>query len=184
MLLSSDIDIVIDQEGGWKLTHDPNDVDGGWTYAGITAKAWSYNGNNIHSYEDMKNWIVQDTKDAHDTVYKIYNVIVDAIDLYPYLTKQQVSVCHLSCAVNIGTPTFHDLLRIKTPKDIKSFLRAWHEHYNKLVKDNAEAWKLWAQHLEDAHNQHTLVIDRDKKPKTLRAEYIDGWFNRVEFFRK
>lgn len=198
-MLSSEqkvIDIIIDcDEGGWKLTSSSNDNDGGWTFAGITANVWNeyYGELSPFSHTDMAHFIAGDLERAKSEIYSIYydgyyqplqNALHPITNIAPSL---------LSCAVNCGVNTAVSLIN-KVKGDHLAFLRAWHLYYCDLVRANAEAWRDYARDLEEElllEMKASERLDADgrinqiqqERPRTLRAEYIAGWFNRVERYR-
>lgn len=110
--------IVEQQEGGWKLTQNANDPDGGWTYAGVTAKEFGevafeggeqkYPGpmqiDTFHSY-------MEDGLEAVKlTVYSIYyHHYYEPL----HLAEMPASIRGplFSCAVNCGLETAGKLLQ-------------------------------------------------------------------------
>jgi len=185
--------VVEQDEGGWVLTSNPNDPDGGWTFGGAIAEHWIkyFEKNTLHlpTFEqktfirvlienDIKNQAVQIWIDRGIEIYytEFYQQLLKTVcaekGLYPV---------EFSCAINIGPANAYQL-HLKAiqacgqnedePGDYeKHFCKAWIDHYVELVKKNAEAWALYA------------TVDRasaqSKKPATLRAEFLHGWINRV-----
>jgi lysozyme family protein len=112
--LKSFIDwMILRDEGGWKLTSNADDPDGGWTYAGVTTKIYevfqkkrSQDAGFIgHSPRVSRNKIEELLEKFRDRVNEdIYQIYFDefikpiAIDKLP----QPLQPAALSCAVNIG----------------------------------------------------------------------------------
>lgn len=183
-------DIIINEEGGWKLTSDPNDNDGGWTFAGVTRKTWEAYQSKVTntsvtiSIEEIKEEIVRDIDLAKRTVYAIYEyefvkpiqqLCRNGNDTFPTPTI-------LSCAINVGPETAYNIWKSNAGK---SFIDNWHGYYFGLIKKNAEAWRDYALYLEWCQSPGNFPkVGNEEKPKTLRAEYINGWYNRVERYRK
>lgn len=205
------IDVVIThptQEGGWKLTQNANDPDGGWTYAGCTS-------NTFHAYcrktpgnEDL-DFNAQDMVHAIATIKAqidrlIYNIYFE--NYWQAMMLDRITPClrgaMLSCGVNCGTGTAQKILSAATlaavheeslsdEKRVAFFLREWTRHYHDLVVENAKAWwlqcKAFEHELEDGGvnvNEKNIDQIRDNLPKVFRAGSLGGWFNRVEFWRK
>lgn len=212
--------IVEKQEGGWKLEpEDKNDLDGGWTYAGVTR-------NTLEHYlysktpESKLDWtldVIQeylkppDEDKARRLIYELYkNRFIDKLSLFQLPAAIRGPL--LSAAINIGVEEAVKLLqrslntgfnvdhRIKvdgnlgpvTVKamvgwmqfvDLPEFLSEWMRFYINLVQENGRAWRLCAI----SHARVQTGQDLDKPitplPKTLRSEYLEGWFNRIEFWR-
>lgn len=175
-------DIIMKEEGGWHLSSNPNDNDGGWTYAGVTATTWYTYTKQPFSYSGMVKQLATDPQDVANHIFDIYFE-----EYYLVLAKNrtdQVLQEELSCAINVGVGTAVGL--IQKVKDTKTdFLTVWHMYYFNLIKMNARAWKAYAEYLEWIAKGGPAVSDQEvvMKPKTLRAEFINGWFNRVERYR-
>jgi Putative secretion activating protein len=219
------IDRVIGQEGGWVLTSNKNDPDGGWTYAGVTARTFGkllYDaGQQKYSGPADLNTFKESLRTESDLVSgSIYNIYYT--EFWQPLHFDDVSFAGrgplLSCAVNLGLDdavfvlqrainllvedVFKGILDYKEkllkvdghlgPKTVtmlkwaatesntlfKTFLlQEWMRQYINLVQKNAEAWKKYAQALE------TGQANKSGEPATLRAANLEGWFNRVEYWR-
>lgn len=186
-------DIIINEEGGWKLTSDPNDNDGGWTFAGVTRKVWEAYESKVTnnpvtiSLETIKEEIVKDIELARHTVYAIYEYEF----VRPVQRKCQISTdifptaAILSCAINCGPDTAYDIWTKGNRSTDTAFLNTLHHYYFNLIKKNAEAWRDYALYLEwkTTAGSGLTAPEPIEKPKTLRAEYINGWYNRVERYR-
>lgn len=146
--------VVQRDEGGWILSKNSQDNDGGWTYGGMTAKKF-------HEYfpkvtlVDMKNWI-PDPKVSQVIREKI--VCIYYQDFLIPVMKQLQSLyapapCYLSCAINCGMGGLEHILE-ETPEaehSVSKFMSAWKDYYFHLLAANPE---------------HS-------------SEFIHGWINRV-----
>lgn len=160
-------DIIVNEEGGWRLTANANDPDGGWTFAGITKNTW---GNSTLSYSEMAHHIAENFQDIQEQVYEIY----DKQFIAPLQAScvSTVHSCFISAAINIGTQTTINLIKDHSLyRDPVGFIAVWQDHYIQIVKANAEAWR---QHAQDVRNNPHCV-----EPKVLRAETLLGWINRT-----
>lgn len=63
------------------------------------------------------------------------------------------------------------------------FLYHWTLQYINLVQENAEAWRDRAVYLFEIGNTGKSKVNYHKEPSVLRATHLEGWFNRVEFWR-
>lgn len=178
-------DIVVNDEGGWVLTENKDDPDGGFTYAGVIASHWGdyyshlrpetpYTDNNVLNWLSL---LDEDTKKtmAIEIYYAEFYLPLQEMlglteELHPY---------ELSCGINCGN---HTVALIKKLADIVTvssyetiFLREWMRHYILLVQSNSAAWRTYA-----------LALEAKKpalKPVVLRSVDLNGWFNRVERYR-
>lgn len=201
--------IVKDQEGGWKLTSNVNDPDGGWTYAGVTYKTFSEYWNDhlgthpatdCHTVAGMASLITSFPEDAEADVYSIYyGKYCDPINFDKLPTILQGPL--LSAAINIGPEDAVNILQgiLQCKPDgnlgsktlaaiehwtldaddekllVPAFLREWTRHYIHLVVENAKAWRSSANTIQAGQI--------DKLPAVFRAGDLEGWFNRVEYWR-
>lgn len=184
----ADIEAVIDNdEGGFVLTSNKDDPDGGWTYAGIITSHWqgylSTLNNTVEGFSPTKSWFLQlpqfKKKEIAFEIYfaEFYEPMAAAMgeeEAYPF---------ELSCAINCGLQEAIDIHKLANSFSMSeeeeyevTFLREWMKHYIKLVQENAEAWRACA---EDWEAGSAGV----KPPATLRAVNLLGWFNRVERYR-
>lgn len=175
--------VVEQDEGRWVLTHNPNDPDGGWTFGGIIAPHWleyikhstltAYN-----TTEDIRVAIEQDIADGP----QIKQLWIDrGIEIYytkfyqPLPQDPLPNMIELSCAINIGVQGCCNIIaEVSHASDYeKYFCKAWMDYYIQLVEGNAKAWRDFGQ---KANTQHPAGL---VAPVTLRAEFLQGWFNRV-----
>lgn len=209
--LRSILDTIIEkQEGGWVLygSNTDDDPDGGWTYAGVTAKLWEKYYKKFVSKEDFKYFLNNNkAKPAIELVYEEEFII--PLQLSKFSTLLQGPL--LSCAINRGMSNavkalqlalnFHvqtaNILKIDGqlgPKTLEratvklasisdivfyrdKFLYHWTLQYINLVQENAEAWRDYAKFI----NGDSRKIKSE--PSVLRATYLEGWYQRVEFWR-
>lgn len=215
-------DIITHQEGGYVLTENKNDPDGGWTYAGVTAKTFNhycelYGEAPVKSLQDMKECLAAKDDLVQDAIHHIYNEEYCEplwLDRLPEGIRGPV----LSSAINCGVETAVKILQriVEVEQDGKmgsktlaaierfvlywaepdhgysllknAFLREWTRHYIKLVEANAKEWYLTAKDyehelLDGIENTKQDNIDAIKVPEVFRAGDLEGWFNRVEFWR-
>lgn len=179
--------IIMVDEGGWKLTHNAADPDGGWTYAGVTAKTFQGHcqklGKMVPSYQDMVEAIEKGSSELKNTVYEIYyNEYYKPLEDMVDLDGGVLQPVELSCAVNCGIGVAKHLFQ---PNDFKNkeFCQAWVAHYVQLVVNNARAWMEYAETLEHQYSGTIPIEVRNKKPSTFRADFLQGWINRVERYR-
>jgi len=180
--------VIAKDEGGWKLTHNANDPDGGWTYAGVTHSTFNaywkkkYPGSNrdmvFNDVLAILNGDVKGQKELDEDVYQIYfEEYYEPMAVH--MKAPIISTAILSCAVNIGVENAKkvwDACVANPPNTANgsTFLREWTRYYIHLVRDNAKAWRDFA------------VLDHGdlmKMPKIFRAGDLEGWFNRVERYR-
>lgn len=176
--------IIKEEEGGWKLTHNPNDPDGGWTYAGVTAKTFNSHlpeGSVPLTYADMVKAVELGDQNIKETVFSIYFKFYYK-PLEEYVNGMPQSA-ELSCAINCGVGVAKNLIN-KESFDIHEFCHAWTAHYVQLVVNNARAWMEYAEALEECvKNEEQYEKIAHQKPSTFRADFLQGWINRVERYR-
>lgn len=174
--------VIINDEGGWKLTENANDPDGGWTFAGVTSKTWNGIPENrgLYTYSDAAHYIVSDIDNFRDEIYEIYYKEY-YVKVFGTVSIDNINPAIFSCAVNCSVEIASEL-RTESMYDHNKFLTLWHYHYIDLVKKNAEAWRDFALDSKKAVN-NSEYAPTVKEPTTLRAENLKGWFNRVERYR-
>lgn len=180
---------INNDEGGWKLTSNPNDPDGGWTFAGVTSKTWNawnkFPDGYKYTAQDMKNHIAEDIVAIKEKIYTIYDEV-----FYQPLIKEckwniggyKVHPAVFSCAVNIGVEYTENILATMKYEDyrLEVFLLKWRDYYLDLCKKNAEAWQTYVNDLELELQNHDRFMPDGKRPTTLRIENLKGWLNRIE----
>lgn len=197
------VEIIEKQEGGWILTHNANDPDGGWTFAGITAPVFTSYMTLLagapapyHNSGLLRQGISTDLANHTIDVWKTrvldcyfhnyYLPCAKAVGDYLNYPAHEIGVegWELSAFINCGPGGFHDILmKMKTEVpdgDLEQtgFLRAWMAHYIELTVNNACAWR------EFAAKCGLLTASADDKPTTFRAPNLLGWFRRVEYWRE
>lgn len=196
--LESLLDTVLVQEGGWKITNNPDDNDGGFTVGGVTAKNFNakVRGGGRYTYAGIRAFWNNDPAAVKAICLDCYHEKFLAplkLEELPVAIRGPL----LSAAINIGEDTAVKILQgivgAKQDGDIgpatikkvldyisglfrehdlkQEFLKAWMKHYIDLVQENSIAWREYALH-------HS-----DKIPMQLRAVFLEGWYNRVEFWR-
>lgn len=218
--------IITDQEGGWKLTSNANDPDGGWTYGGCTAKVFSHwhldaaETGHIFTAAEFSSMFLHADGGEEATkvlVYECYDKeYITPLQLEKLSTILQGPV--LSCAINRGVETAVKILQISTfpyliaadcdgkmgsktlaaiekfnatstkngySELITKFLREWTRSYIQLVVENAKAWHDWAEVSHDSLKAGAVPSGLlvNNIPTIFRAGDLEGWFNRVEYWR-
>jgi hypothetical protein len=103
-------EIIQKDEGGWKLTANKDDPDGGWTYGGCTKKLLVTKGValEICSFADMYHYCNDPKIDAmnKELIRRVYYE-----EFYAPLVKKfgYCDAAMLSCAVNCGVQTAIDI---------------------------------------------------------------------------
>lgn len=99
--------VITQDEGGWVLTSNENDPDGGWTYAGVTARTfsawWASRGQVLRSRDQMAALIASDLSNVVDDVYSIYEsefVFAGHVAEVP----EPLARAYLSAIINLGVP--------------------------------------------------------------------------------
>jgi hypothetical protein len=170
------------EEGGWKLTSNPNDPDGGWTYAGVTRtlfEAWLKKQPKhklscpVRAVDIEHELELGSATDLQNDILCVYwdeflepiTEICGGLFTYHY-------ALFFSCAINRGMAEFrrcyaeaHSAGTLSTPK----FIAAWQDGYTKLVVENANAWELF---YEDPINR--------RMPGSKRWKFLAGWINRTQ----
>lgn len=143
--------IISKEEGGWQLTSDPEDDDGGWTYGGMTAPVFNeyFPGTTL----DIITKYIADPLAVHyiqQDIYCIYyeNYLLPVDDLVKEVGVDPIPA-HLSCAINCGLGGFHSILTTSIQKKI-TFQTAWKDYYFNILLTNPS-----------------------------KVKYIHGWINRV-----
>lgn len=159
-------DVINRDEGGWKLNpSDTNDQDGGWTFGGVTAKAYQAYSGRILTRKD-----VEDGKLGQGECIEFYYDEY-CVKFTEYFEHDSMNEAEFSCAINLGVQQ-----AINFAKASQNFEKSWRDYYVKLVVDNARAWKEYAKELENETAKPSM------KPKTFRAEYLAGWLARVDMY--
>lgn len=179
------------EEGGWKLTSNSNDPDGGWTFAGVTSTTWrEYYKIDEISHDDMAHHIAANFDSIENTVYTLYTDVFYK-PLYPIcrwdIEGYRVHPAVFSAAVNLGVPAVSKMLEKMEFVDykLKNFLKHWQDYYVDLVLNNVEAWENYSGACASAikSGEAYSVILQQMKPKEFRAAYLRGWLNRIERYR-
>lgn len=199
--------IITDQEGGWKLTSNANDPDGGWTYAGATRTTVLAYLQEGFSEQDFLDLIKTRQPDTDALIYRIYyEKYCQPLQLEKLPTILQGPV--LSCAINRGVETAVKILQgcllnitcdgnlgsrtlaaIEAHHDPLSgmdgyvllqekFLREWTRSYIRLVVENAKAFQRSLLYQDAGDPEYKKL-----RPTIFRADSLEGWFNRVEYWR-
>lgn len=190
------------QEGGWKLTSNSNDPDGGWTFAGVTSNTLT---NYLHEHEvsfehiDSSTILAMLKSDVSNGVPEIWRErVLKCYYQYFYLPAckivanllnepdMQLEGYELSCVVNLGLPHFEQVANdcyepAEHNEKAGDFIHHWMVFYINLVVKNAEAWQKFA--LQEADHNKEVKPRNCPEPTTLRADNLLGWYNRVEHWR-
>jgi hypothetical protein len=164
---------ITEEEGGYVITHNPNDPDGGWTYAGIIKENWV----KYYPETDVGFSAISALVLANTDLYQTWSHVIYYNEFYLPVQKIlgtifDVDQEEFSCAVNIGLGGFEQVCQLSGPLHGKlTFLEEWLHYYAELVRKNAEAWKAYALREPGA-----------TQPETLRAEFLAGWISRVTKF--
>lgn len=202
VFVKSQIDQVIDEdEGGWKLTHNANDPDGGWTYAGVTSNVWNefqkdrYTKGGLQfipdTYENMLTKIGQYSAATNDLIYYVYYTKYYK-PLQDHTSWQILPGALFSCAVNCGLSVAVKIWDAaeKEHSPNAAFLQGWTQFYVHLAVENAKAWHTWASFTQSAARSGETITEADMinplhpYPKVFRAGDLAGWLNRVERYRE
>jgi lysozyme family protein len=167
------LDIIIEkQEGGWILSHDKDGGDGGWTFAGITATA-------LKKYPDFQS--ANSPIPTKEQIYDIYEkeFVPENFEKLPLALRGSL----LSACINCGKETAIKLLQTtcnvyggreviivdgilgtRTLNAVIAF------HYDSFIRPQfLKQWML--------HYIRICVAIPSKLP------FLEGWFNRAEYWR-
>lgn len=172
-------DCINNDEGGWKLTSNSNDPDGGWTFAGVTSYTWAeYYGCGKVSHDEIAHVIASNFDTIKNDIYEIYNeVFYKKIRCKWELNGLVVHPAIFSAAVNLGILEINiilDQMPTYTDWNLENFLKLWQNYYVTLVVINAQAWRNYA---------NRSLASSSKAPELLRAENLKGWLNRIDRYR-
>lgn len=178
-------DVIINDEGGWVFTNNPNDP-GGMTYGGMTFQVFNSvmrrDYQESMSPEAFKHGGQANTPDLQQRVCQVYyNEFAKHLPTSEY--KDLTAI--LSCAINLGPAVAISCIRSKGP-----FLHNWRKVYIDKVQDNCDAWDAYIHAVEliiPAESDalaHNLVKEITKErnitpPSFKRWKYLEGWLNRV-----
>lgn len=192
--------IITKQEGGWGLTENANDPDGGWTYGGMTKKTLgSFTiGYNDDSFKDMQTYLSHEYADGE--LQKDILAAYEQLFVIPSKVEQlptAIQAVYLSCAINrgvenavralqaaLGMNNIDGIFGTATQANVNgkngpfigilrdSFCHQWRLQYTQLVTQNAAAW-----HDAAIAEQEGKTIDL---PAVFRAPDLVGWLNRIE----
>lgn len=197
--------IIIKDEGGWVLTANSNDNDGGWTYAGVTSKVFNNTYKLNQSYSDIEVMISQaEEEQLKSDIYEIYEtqyIIPSHVsEVYSSLRRAYLSCC-INCGVQNGIKILqtavNDTGGIKNkltvdgiwgketesgveyfflPEDVNAFRKAWQAHYIAIACSSADAWADILISEKDLTAAPHLSLDVPAK----QWKNLQGWINRAE----
>jgi lysozyme family protein len=179
-------------EGGWVLTQHPGEQDGGWTFAGITAKLASKVG-----YDIRLDVIKEAIKDGNipitlrELIFDCYYTVFYKplkIDSLPIVIRP----CLFSAGVNIGVGEAVQLAQIAC--------NCWHvSHRNgeealPLLKVDGKMGEKTLACIRNAYGDYLVELFLREwhrhyirlvkfKPTEFNINRLEGWFNRVERYR-
>ena len=169
--------IIMNDEGGWVLSSDSDGGDGGWTYAGVTARTFNRVYGAAYTRSDIL-VVLEDARRKEIFVEQIYNLYLNEfylpahIDAMPTdkLAQVMLSVainCSPQIALTIlqravganddgiwGKETNTKLAALAPIVTLKNLIREWARHYIRIVQNNP-----------------------------TKLPFLMGWFNRVEKYR-
>ena len=124
--------VIMNDEGGWSLSKDPDDGDGGWTYAGVTANTYRTVYSGFYNYSDIEGFIRTNLAEIKKRVFTIYyQRFYTHLILNP---RADFSDMQLSCAINCGVATANNIaLSAKSRID---FAHQWMLAYGTICKQN------------------------------------------------
>lgn len=188
--------IITNDEGGFVLTHNANDPDGGWTYGGIIRGNW-YNPVCNYTLEQMQSAINAAPGTMKATCIAVYNdkfVTPSRVAELPSFIQQ----CYLSAVINCGQSVAVEMLQLAynklLPKNTVKvdgvigsetihawgyvgpsieniyklvFCDAWEDHYFDIVVANTEDWVDFCTKVGQKHPGVNFSAD------------LRGWINRV-----
>lgn len=171
--------IITCQEGGWELESDPDDRDGGWTYAGMTCKEFAESGY-VWDYSTVKD--IPPSRLDPITTQLYINKFLEKFDfravppnfIGPYLS------CMINCGVGtaakllqkvIGTKEVDGVFGPQSYATLSSFLAATPPE--RLIARFLFAWKI----------RYDKVCDPSQGGK-VNPKYHAGLINRVIFWEK
>lgn len=164
--------VIKTDEGGFQFNGEANDD---WNFAGVLAEnIQEYLNSNVGLIDvyhtdttvSLHHWLESLALEQQKTLIVEIYYNKYWLPLSHGLASKVVYAHEFSCAVNCGVGTALALLSQQ-----KDFLKAWRNHYVKLVVDNAQAWHDYAT---DSYGQGKL------KPATFRAPNLAGWLARVD----
>lgn len=171
--------VIINDEGGWTLSYDPDGGDGGWTFAGVTANTfhdWCKEYSKIMAttwqyYNVTKEFVYEHmhTDTFKHIILRIYKEkFMGADDII--IVNQHFSTGFLSCKVLCsrveGVKLLQGALNIKVDGVLGPETRAAIIDANKETQ--SRFCLFWMHHLIDICKHNPAKI-----------QYLSGWYNRV-----
>lgn len=193
------IDLIVGkQEGGWVLSENKGDNDGGWTFGGVTANTFNKLFRDVatdaifYRLDCKESLNEQDTAQLIERGYEIYqSEFIKPLQLFSLPSSIRGPL--LSCAINCGVKEAVMILQ--------RALNAWDNSETKpLVVDgnfgdetkgrinSIQNYQVWigikTQFLREWMRYYIKLCDNNNDPKSiLHSQFLEGWFNRVEFWR-
>lgn len=179
--------IITDQEGGWVLSKDVDEGDGGWTYAGVTAKTFKELANlpNNLSYQD----VVETLNNINPTILlafkdEIYNIyeskfIPNRFEELPACIQGPL----LSACINEGDKSGEEVLQ----ETINTAHGGIFITVDGIIGDET---------IHQADCAHTEYLFKDFLYHWMRSyisicvsnpaklQFLLGWHNRIEYWRE
>lgn len=194
-------EIIRNQEGGWVLTENANDPDGGWTYGGMTHKNFTgaYQVMNYHGMSVML--------ESPDNIPGVQNAAYEVYDRDFIQSSRAeelpaaIQFAYLSCAINRGVENAVMALQtacnaiqakavlavdgkigpatIAEVKDVDLM-----DLHVELTHEFCHAWRLQYAELVvyNANAWYTYALKKQAtEPSIYRAGDLIGWLNRVHY---
>lgn len=201
--------LIINDEGGWKFD-EQQDNDGGWTYAGVTAKVYTAyfweDHKGIYPLSMFKEIVDKVPEKAKELIYEIYY-----INYYKQLQldklPSEIQAAFLSCAVNCGVMTAVKILQrsinfidapeleilkidgLTGPSTIQTVNQC---HPTYLINRFLKEWM--GYYINLVQQDYIHICDSPIANENIQELYkiihrnnhvesLEGWFNRVERYR-
>jgi len=145
--------IIKEDEGGFVLSKDPDGGDGGWTFAGVTAKTFAgyCKVHDIDPIEDTENFMQlmgtpEDAKDIITDIFAIYDEeFISPLQLskkYNCLQGMLLS-CAINCGIGIALQLYHVTWVSSQPvilleSCVRTFAYNWQRHYSAIIAVHPE----------------------------------------------
>jgi lysozyme family protein len=181
--------VIVEDEGGWKLTHHSSDT-GGWTFGGMTFATFSkwmrLRNNFVLKEETFVRHCTNPTREQEIDIMKCY---YDCFFVYVEWLPDNFQQMAFSCAIVLGL----DDLALILQRMINSYT---YEYKIPLKEDGIlgtktknEFEKLWEEALDDELfdsfvDEWVRAFIRKCKHNPAQIANLEGWFNRAIKYRK
>lgn len=199
-------EIITKQEGGWVLTNNANDPDGGWTYAGMTARnCCKYQGYpGLHDaravvpFADWQKFVQANCGGEEAVIRGMY----DQFFIKPSRVEElpaAIQFAYLSCAINRGVGNAVIVLQDaingygereyvavdgKFGSTTLSFVQQMAGYPELFLMEFCHQWRLQYAKLviDNAVAWHeAATYSEDPAPTIFRANDLIGWLNRIHY---